>query len=110
VQLPQLVAHRPVRRDHRAQHDHAVAGQEIGDEPDAAHVLVAILTGEAEALREVGPDDVAVEDLDVPAVVEQPLLDGARDRRLPGRRESRQPHGLARDHVAAHSPSPTSAT
>src|SRR5438876_761298 len=80
--VPHLAPHRAVRRDQRAQHDHTVAGEEVGDEADPAHVLVPVGAGEPEPLRQVRAHDVAVEHLDPPALVEQPLLEGTGDRRL----------------------------
>ena len=85
----------------------------MGDEADASDVLVAIGPAVTEVLREVGAYDVAVEDLDPAALVEQPLLDAARDRGLAGRWQAGEPHRESgveiACHVAAHSPSPTSA-
>ena len=63
--LARLVADLAVGRDRGGDHRHAVAGQQVGDERDAADVGVAVLLREAEALREVLADDVAVEHLEL---------------------------------------------
>ena len=54
-----------VRGDRGRHRDHAVAGEQRGDESDPEDVGVAVLLREAEALREVLAHFVAVEQLDL---------------------------------------------
>src|SRR5215217_2906773 len=60
---PHLVAGLLVRRDRRDYHRDAVAGEQVRHEAYAQHVYVPVVPGEAQALRQVGPHDVPVEDL-----------------------------------------------
>ena len=84
-------------------------GHQAGDVADAVDVRVAVLRAEAQALREVGPDLVAVEDRDVAAVLGQPLDEGVRDRALsrarqagePDRQALAEPGGLASLRISA---------
>src|SRR3712207_8185848 len=57
------------------------SAQEVAHEADPPDILVAVLLGEPESLREVGADDVAVEHLDAQAARAQLLPDEGGDRR-----------------------------
>src|SRR5205814_6694116 len=59
-----VAPHLLVRRDRRDDHGRAGAREPRSDPPDAGDVRVAVLLREAEPLREVGADDVAVEVVD----------------------------------------------
>jgi hypothetical protein len=72
-----------------------VTGDARGDPSEPLDVSVTILLGEAEALREVGANRVAVQILDdVPAPV-QLGADVVRDRGLPRSGETGEPQGEA---------------
>src|SRR2546429_4724024 len=86
-----FVAHRAVGRDRRADHHHAVAGEQLRDVADAADVGVAVLAGEAEALGEILAYLVAVERLDPDAGAAQLVRHGARERGLAGPRQTGEP-------------------
>ena len=58
-----FVPHRAVGGDGRHQHNHAVLGQQIGNEPNPSDVLVAILLAEAKVLAEMLADHVAIQKL-----------------------------------------------
>src|SRR5215211_6406976 len=98
--LPRLVADLAVGRDGGRDDRHAVAGEQVRDERDAADVRVAILLREAEALREVLADDVAVEHLERHAALAQRLDELVGDRGLARAGEAREPEGEAL--VVAH--------
>jgi hypothetical protein len=61
-----------------------VAGKPGGHPPDPLDVRVAVLLGEAEPLREVRADDVAVEVLDGRAGGFELTAHDGRDGRFPG--------------------------
>src|SRR2546430_10595365 len=82
-----FVAHRAVGRDRRADHHHAVAGEQVRDVADAADVGVAVLAREAEALGEGLAYLVAVDRLDPYAGAAQLVRHGARE---PGPARPRQ--------------------
>src|SRR6266542_781508 len=92
---PALVSGVPVRRDGRHDGRHAVARQQVRHEADPQDVGVAVLLREPQALRQIGPNDVAAKELDhhVPAakLVEQHLREG----RLAGPGKAGEPHGEA---------------
>src|SRR5829696_486960 len=90
---PDLVARLLVGRDGRDDDRHAVAGEQVGHEPDPQHVYVAVLSGEAEAPGEVGAHDVPVEDLHPQAPLPDILLDDLGDGCLACTRETREPQG-----------------
>src|SRR5437868_3733450 len=66
-----FVAHRAVRGDRRADHDHAVARQQLRHVADATDVGIAVLAREAEAFGEVLTHLVAVQRLDPDATAAQ---------------------------------------
>src|SRR6478609_9606034 len=74
--------HLLVRRDRRDDHDRAGARQPRRDPADARDVRVPVLLREAETLREVRTDDVAVEVVDNEAAPLELRLDDVRDRGL----------------------------
>src|SRR4051812_31900553 len=87
-----------VGRDGGGHDPHAVAGEEAGDEPDAADVRIAILAGEPETLRQMRAHLVTVEDLHLPLDGKR-LADLLRERALARSGESGKPEdeaGLAR--------------
>ena len=84
-----VASHLLVRRDGGDDHDGAGAREPRGDPADARDVRVPVLLREAEALREVGADDVAVEVVDDEAAPLELRLDVVRDRRLARAREAR---------------------
>src|SRR5205814_2961867 len=91
--LARLLPGLDVRRDRGADDGAAVARHPRGDPADPLDVRVAVLLREAEALREVRADGVAVEVLDdEPAPVEL-RPDHVRDRRLARAGEAREPEG-----------------
>src|SRR5438477_2262353 len=90
-----FVAHRAVGRDRRADHHHAVAGEQVRDVADAADVGVAVLAREAEALGEVLAYLVAVQGLDPDAGAAQLVRHGARERGLAGPGQTSEPEGEA---------------
>ena len=97
--LARRLARRLVRRDGRDEHGHAVAREQVRDEGDARDVEVAVLAREAEALREMRADEVAVEELDLAAACArgaQLAGEGVGDRALAGAREAGEPHDEAR--------------
>ena len=83
-----LIADLLVGGDSGGNDAHAVAGEEAGDEADTADVSVAILLAEAKALRKVGADDVAVENLDPAAALAERGRERLGERALAGTRES----------------------
>ena len=62
---------RAVRRNERGDADHAGIGEELGHFADAADVFRAVLRRKAQVRAEPMADVVAIEDIDVPAEVEQ---------------------------------------
>ena len=80
-----------VRRDRGGDHGAAVAREPRGDPADPLDVRVAVLLREAEALREVRADRVAVEVLDDEAARVELRPDDVRDRRLARAREPGEP-------------------
>ena len=64
----------------------------MGDERDARDVEVAVFAAEAETLRKVGADDVAVEDFHGLSRGAQRGRQRLGDRRLAGAGEPGQPH------------------
>ena len=66
-------------------------GEQLRDLGDAADVLGAVLGREAEVLVQAVADVVAVEHVGELAPLDERLLRGHRDRRLPGAREAREP-------------------
>ena len=89
--LPRLL----VGRDRRDDHGGAGAREARGDPADPLDVGVPVLLREAEALREVRADDVAVEVLDDQAAPLELGPDVVGDRRLAGPGEAREPQGEA---------------
>ena len=85
--LPRLL----VRRDRGRDHGAALARDPRGDPADALDVRVAVLLREAEALREVHADVVAVQVLDDEAAPVELGADEVRDGRLAGAREPGEP-------------------
>src|SRR5918998_4425436 len=79
---PHLVPYLLERRDGGDDHAHAVAREKVRHEPDPQDVRVAVLAAEAEALGEVRPHDVPVEDLDLAVPHPELPLDDLRDGRL----------------------------
>src|SRR5262249_44075148 len=71
-------------------------------EADAADILVTILAAKAEALRQVCPHHVAIEDFHFGAKRAQPALQQARDRALAGPRKSGEPEREALMPVGRH--------
>ena len=98
-----VAAHLLVRRDRRDDHDRAGAREPRSDPADARDVRVAVLLREAEALREMGADDVAVEVVDDEAAALELGLDVVRDRRLARAREAREPEDEAAHVCSPHS-------
>ena len=94
--LADHVAGLDVRRDGRTDHARAVPRQQLGHEPDAEDVGVAVLTAEAEALRQVGAHDVAVEVLDQHAAPLDLRPDQLGDGALPGPGQAGEPDGESR--------------
>ena len=90
-----VLPHLLVRRDRGDDHGGAGARDARGDPADARDVDVAVLLREAEALREVRADDVAVEVLDDEAAPLELRLDDVRDRRLARARQAREPEDEA---------------
>jgi len=66
-----LRAHRPIGRDSGDDHRHPVAGQQAGDETEAADVGVASFLGKAEIAVQGGADLVAIEDFDLASGLSQ---------------------------------------
>ena len=99
-----VAAHLLVRRDRRDDHDRAGAREPRGDPADARDVRVAVLLREAEALREMRADDVAVEVVDDEAAPLELRLDDVRDRRLARAREPGEPEDEALAHAARVQP------
>src|SRR5205807_481009 len=64
-QLTSMPARFLVRRDRADEHRGAMAGQSRGDPADSLDVRVPVLLRETEPLREVRPDDIAVQVLDL---------------------------------------------
>ena len=91
--LPGLLPRLLVGRDRRDDHRGAGAREARGDPADPLDVGVPVLLREAEALREVGADDVAVEVLDDQAAPFQLGPDVMGDRRLAGPRKAGEPEG-----------------
>lgn len=69
-------------RDGSDDSNDAISGKELRDKADASEVRFAIFSAEAQALGEVGPDHVTVQDLDLVASPSQFPLDDVRERRL----------------------------
>ena len=86
---PDLVADLLERRDGRDDDPDPVAGQKVGHEADPQHVDVPVLAREAEALGEVGANDVPVEDLDLAVPLSQLPLHDVGYGRLAGPGETR---------------------
>src|SRR5581483_3975693 len=91
-----------VRRDRADDHGAAGPCDARGDPADAVDVLVAVGLREAEALREVGAHDVAVQVVDEMAALLELGLDDVCDRGLAGPRKAREP-----DDESAHRNSPS---
>src|SRR5439155_10479172 len=85
-----------VGRDGRHDHARAMPREQLGDEADAQDVGVAILTREAEALAEVGADDIAVQVIHQDAAPLQLGADDLRDGALASTGEPGKPEGEAR--------------
>src|SRR5512132_2443894 len=92
-QLAHMAPRFLVRRDRRDEHRPAVTRQPGGDPADPLDVRVAVLLREAEALREVRADDVAVQVFDHVTAALELGADDLRDRRLAGARKPRKPEG-----------------
>src|SRR4030095_14118821 len=92
---PPLGAGLPVGRYRAADRGGAVAGQELGDETDPQHVRVAILLGEPEALGQVLPDHVAVQDLGLHPTGLELVIEHLGARRLAGPGKAGEPDGEA---------------
>src|SRR5262249_14344689 len=86
--LAHELARGPIRTHGGAHGYAAVADDLCGYEPDPQDVGVPVLSAEPKALREVGPDDVAIEHGDPAASLHQQHDEYVRDRGLPGTRES----------------------
>ena len=80
-----------VRRDRCGDGDDAVAGQQLGNEPDATDVDVAVFLAEAEAGTQCLTDFVAVEHLDIQAALAQLGCDALSDRRFAGAGKAGEP-------------------
>src|SRR5262249_10332868 len=80
-----------VRRDRRCDDGAALTRQPGRDPADPLDVRVAVLLREAEALRQVLADVVAVQVLDDQAALVELGPDDVRDRRLSGTREAGEP-------------------
>src|SRR4029450_1099294 len=94
-QRPHLRAGLPVGRYRTADRRAAVAGQQLGDEPDPQHIRVAILLGDPEALGQVLPDHVAVQDLGLHLTGLELVIEHLGDRRLAGPGQAGEPDGEA---------------
>src|SRR5215210_1721293 len=90
-----LVARLFVGRDGADDHTNPVAREQVRHKADPQDVYVAVVPGEGEALGEVGPHYVPVEDLHGPLPVAQLALDELGDGRLPRSRESGEPQSEA---------------
>jgi hypothetical protein len=80
-------------------HDNTSHVEELGDFGDAADVLGAVLSGEAETLVETHADNVTIKDEglgNIAAVLVNLLLEGFRKGRLAGTRETSEPVGGTR--------------
>ena len=102
VDLDELSDHRShlvsgllVGRDRAADRRDAVARQELGDEPDPQDVRVTVLLGEPEALGQVLPDHVAVEDLGLHLPRLELVVQHLGDRGLAGTGQAGEPDGEA---------------
>ena len=92
-----VVARASIRRDRGDDDGRAGAREPRSDARDAMDVDVAIGTREAEARGQERADHVAVEHVDEVAALLELRRDHVGDRRLPRRRQAREP-----DHAAGH--------
>src|SRR5919112_1793700 len=76
---PYLIPRLFIGRDGAHDHPDPVAREQVGDEPYPQDVYVAVVPGEAQALGEVGPDDVPVEYLHEPLPAPELALDDLGD-------------------------------
>jgi hypothetical protein len=74
-----FITDRAIRRDRAHKSDHAIAGQEIGDEADSPNILVSILTAEAKPSTDVSTHHVSVKQLRPDVARDQVLAEAARD-------------------------------
>src|SRR5918997_1221796 len=88
---PHLVPNLLERRDGRDDHADVVAREQVRHEPDPQHVRVPVLAAEAEALGEIRPHDVPVENLDLAVPHPELPLDDLRDGRLARPRKAGEP-------------------
>src|SRR5918994_7965044 len=72
---PHLVPRLFVGRDGADDHTNPVAREQVRHKADPEHVDVAIIPGESEAFRKIGPHDIPVQDLHVPLPLAQLVLD-----------------------------------
>src|ERR1700730_5241909 len=87
----QLVARLAVRGDRRTDHRDSIALEQVSHEADAADVRVAVFLREAEALRKIRANDVAVQRFEGMARRPNALLEYSRDRGFAGAREPGEP-------------------
>ena len=110
VAFAHRVARVAVRRDDGAEHDDAVARQQLGHEADARHVGATVLRRQAEVGGEALAHDVAVEHLDLSGPSSMNFFSSAyASVVLPDGRKTSEPDRCALRYVA-HSDSPISAT
>ena len=86
VRSPCFRPHCTVRRDDGDDRNCALAGNAIGELPDATHVRVPLLLRETDGARPPRSDLVSVEDVDMMAPAREYLLDSSPERRLSGSR------------------------
>ena len=92
-----------VRGDDRHDRPHAVTGEQVGDEADARHVGVPVLSGETETGAEGGAQFVAVEQFDAFAPLAQGGDEALGERRLARSGQAREPHGRGAHILIPHS-------
>src|SRR5262249_38731137 len=80
-----------IRRNGGDHDNHAVAREQLGDEADAADVGIAVLAAETKALREIGANDIAIQEFGFGLRVAEAFHELIRDSALPRSRHAGEP-------------------
>src|SRR5207244_10642260 len=84
-----------VRADRGAHGDAAMANDLRGYEPDAPNVRIAVFLAEAEPLRKMRANDIAVEQRDLPTVLEETFGEHLGGGRFARATQAGEPHAHA---------------
>ena len=98
MRAPHLIPDLPVGRDRGCNGNDAVPLEQVGDKADPPDILIAVLLREPQALREVCPHHVSIQDLELVAAIAELLGQIVRDRRLARTGQPRKPEREALMH------------